>query len=235
MNIVGRIVSDRVKRKSVITLSIYIAAMVVAAVVFSKYVDRESLRAVIQRSGSLGIAVYFLIEVVYVTLTPMFNTAILIASGYIFGGHIGFVINFFSTSFGLFLIVWLVKTYGRPLLQRVVSPQLYNRFDQVTQRVGPLTLLIVYVLPFTPDDELTYIIAAGPIDMKRFLLPIVLGSLAKAAYSYLGDKGTSGITMAAYARIAMLVVGLIAVGVQEYFVGERKSILKVWRLRRWRR
>ncbi|OGL66324.1 hypothetical protein A3F52_04490 [Candidatus Uhrbacteria bacterium RIFCSPHIGHO2_12_FULL_47_11] len=197
--------------------------MVIAAVVFSKYIDRESLQALVQNSGGLGIVVYFLIEVVYVTLTPLFNTAILIASGYIFGGHVGFAINFFATTLGLFLIVFLVKRYGRPLLQRVISENFYDRFDQLTQKIGPITLLVVYVLPLTPDDELTYIVAAGPIGFKRFILPIFLGTLAKSAYSYIGDMGTRGIVIATYARLILLVVGLIAVGLQERFLLKKRT------------
>ena len=197
--------------------------MVIAAIVFSKYVDREALQAVVRSGGNLGMVAYFLIEVVYVTLTPLFNTAILIASGYIFGGHVGFVMNFLATSIGLFIIVLLVKKYGRPLLQRILSPSFYNRFDHLAQKVGPITLLICYVLPFTPDDELTYIVAAGPIGFKRFILPILLGTLAKAAYSYIGDMGTKGIAIATYARLIMLVVGLIVVGTQEY-IFRRKPV-----------
>jgi len=216
MNIINKIIHDRVKLKSIITLGVYVSLMVIAAIVFSKYVDREALQAVVKSSGSLGMVAYFLIEVIYVTLTPLFNTAILIASGYIFGGHVGFVMNFLATSVGLFIIVFLVKKYGRPLLQRILSPHFYNRFDHLAQKIGPITLLICYVLPFTPDDELTYIVAAGPIRIKRFILPILLGTLAKAAYSYIGDMGTKGIAIATYARLIMLVIGLVIVGTQEY-------------------
>ena len=224
MNIkINRIFYARAKSKSVITLGIYVALMVIAAIIFSTYVDREVLQAVVRSGGNLGMVAYFLIEVTYVTLTPLFNTAILIASGYIFGGHAGFIINFLATSLGLFIIVYLVKKYGRPLLQRVLSPSFYNRFDQFTQKVGPITLLICYVLPFTPDDELTYIVAAGPIGFKRFILPILLGTLAKAAYSYIGDMGTKGIVVATYARLIMLVIGLVVVGTQEY-VFRRKLV-----------
>ncbi len=212
---------NKIRLKSSIILGFYICLMVVVAVIFSKYVDRESLQATVQQSGQLGIIVYFLVEIIYVTFTPLLNTFILIASGYIFGGHVGFIINFLSTAVGLFLIVFLVRRYGRPLLQKVVSPKFYKRFDHITQKVGPIVLLIVYVLPFTPDDELTYIVAAGPIGFKRFILPVVLGTIAKSAYSYIGDLGTRGITIAAYFRIILLIIGLIIVGLQEYIIKKR--------------
>ena len=104
------------------------------------------------------------------------------------------------------------------MLKRLVSERFYNKFDHIVQKVGPITLLIVYVLPLTPDDELTYIIAAGPIGIKRFILPIILGTLAKAAYSYIGDKGTEGILIATYARIILLIIGVVMIGTQEYIL-----------------
>ena len=204
--------------KSAILISIYISLMILAAIIFSLYINKESLQEIVKNTGAFGIIIYFIIVVIYVTLTPLFNTAILIASGYIFGGQLGFVINFLGTTVGLFLIIFLVKTYGRPLLKKIISSKYYNRFDEITQKVGPITLLIVYVLPFTPDDELTYIIAAGPIKINRFILPIIIGSLAKAAYSYIGDLGAEGIVIALYFRVILLIVGLIIVGIQEYFV-----------------
>ena len=217
MNTINKIIYNKVKFKSILILSIYIGLMIVAALILKNYIDKENLQVMVKSSGQLGVMIFFLIEVFYVTFTPLLNTAIFIASGFIFGGHMGFIINFFATTIGLFLIVFLVQKYGRPLLQKFVSPRFYKHFDTIIQKVGPIILLIVYVLPFTPDDELTYIVAAGPMGIKRFILPILLGNVAKAAYSYIGDKGTAGIAIAAYTRLIMLIVGLIAISIQEYF------------------
>ncbi len=211
-----QIIPKQTRLKSAIKIGIYIFLMILSAFIFSIYVDKEALQEIVQSMGFLGIIIYFIIEVIYVTLTPLLNTAILIASGYIFGGHLGFIINFLATTLGLFLIVFLVKRYGRSLLQKVVSHKFYRNFDRIVQKIGPATLLIVYVLPFTPDDELTYLVAAGPVKFRRFIIPILLGSLAKAAYSYIGDLGAEGIIIALYARVILLVIGLIAVGLQEH-------------------
>ena len=165
------------------------------------------------------------LEIAYVTFMPLLNSIILITSGYLFGGHIGFFVNFFANVAGAFLIVFLVQKYGRPLLQRVVSPHLYAKFDQITQKVGPMTLMIVYVLPFTPDDELTYLVAAGPISSKRFVLPILIGNLGKATHSYIGNLGSQGITIALYGRLIALSVGVIMVGFQEYMMGRGSKTL----------
>lgn len=215
---ISKKIHDKKKLRSISILVAYLFLMIFAAIIFSRYVDQDFLQDTVENSGIFGVLIYFLIEVFYVTFTPLFNTFILIASGYLFGGHLGFIINFLATASGLFLIVFLVKRYGRPFLQNVVSPQVYRRIDHIIQRVGPLTLLVCYVLPFTPDDELTYLVAAGSIPFKRYILPILIGTIAKSAYSYIGDLGIAGIAIAIYYRIAMLVLGLILVGIQEYLI-----------------
>lgn len=215
-SVFGEMIHDRLKLRSLVALGIYLGLMIATAVVFAKYVDKDSLQVIVSNSGKLGIVAYFLIEIFYVTFTPLLNSVILITSGYIFGGHIGFIMNFSANIVGSLLIVFLVQQYGRPLLRRVVSAHLYKKFDQITQKVGPMTLMIVYALPLTPDDELTYLVAAGPIGPKRFILPILIGNLCKAAYSYIGDSGYHGLSIALYARLAALVVGVIVVGLQEH-------------------
>lgn len=189
MSALTEIIYSRTKLKSALVIVAYLLVMIGTAVVFSKYVDQDSLQETVKDSGVFGIIIYSLIEIVYVTFTPLLNTFILIASGYIFGGHLGFLVNFFSTATGLFLIVILVHKYGRPLLQRLASPRFYQRFDHITQKMGPMILLVVYIVPFTPDDELTYILAAGPVEFKRFVLPVLFGTLAKSAYSYIVISG----------------------------------------------
>lgn len=217
------IVNNPAKLKSIAVVAVYVFLMVLAGVFLNGYTDQTKLQSIVESTGSLGIVLFLLIEIIYVTFTPMLNTAIYISSGYIFGAQLGFIINFLATTTGLFLIIFLVRRYGRPLLQKIISPKLYSRFDLITQKIGPILLLVVYVIPFTPDDELTYIVAAGPISIKRFILPILLGNIGKSALAYIGAMGTSGVVIAAQARLVMLVIGLIMVGAQEYILRKSKK------------
>ncbi len=60
MGEIDNLVSQKRKLKSVIIISIYIFLMIVAAIIFNKYVDRESLQTIVMESGKAGIIVYFL-------------------------------------------------------------------------------------------------------------------------------------------------------------------------------
>jgi len=226
MNSFTKLWRSPAKLKSATKLLFFILFILGMAFLFNKYINRETLQLIVKNSGNLGILVYYIIETTYITFTPFFNTFILIASGYIFGGTTGFFINFLASTSSLFLIVFLVKKYGRPLLEKLVSPRFYKHFDKIIQKVGPMLLLVAYVVPFSPDDELTYIVAAGPLNFKRFILPVLLGSLGKAAYSYIGDLGAPGITIAIYFRVVMLIIGLVLIGIQEHLFKDKNK----WKL-----
>lgn len=202
----------------------YVVVMVGVALLLRKYVDRENLRALVQENGSLGIWLFLLVEYIYVVLVPVYNTPIHLAAGYIFGGNMGWLLNFISTTAGLFTIVALVRYYGRPILRKVVSPAIFERYDKFAENISPIALFIVYVLPLFPDDEITYMLAAGGrIRFWRFILPILLGNVTKAAVSYIGDEGSAGVDTALGTRVVVFIVGVLIIGLQEYLVHRSPS------------
>lgn len=212
---------DITRTKSLLVLLAYALIVILVAVFFKRYLDQETLQLLVQKSGQWGIAIYLMVEILYIVFTPFLNTFILIASGYLFGGLLGAVINFIAAITSLLLIVFLVKKYGRPLLKKLVSENFYRHFDKIVEKVGPMLLLVAYVVPFSPDDELTYIVAAGPLGFKRFVLPVILGSIGKASYSYIGDLGGPGVLIAAYTRASVLVIGLVLIFIQEYILKKK--------------
>lgn len=215
------------RRGALLALLLYTASVLVIGAWLHYYVDRTWLRNIIDQSGSAGIVVFILVEYVYILLVPFYNTPIHLASGYFFGGTIGFVLNVITTTAALLTIIALVKRYGRSMLVRVVSERVLLAYDKFTEAYGPLTLFLVYVLPGFPDDEITYMLAAsGRVSFLRFLLPVILGNLSKATVSFIGDRGMAGFPAALGSRIVVLFVGIILIGIQERLVLSRiKNII----------
>ncbi|MFA5031231.1 MAG: VTT domain-containing protein [Patescibacteria group bacterium] len=216
-----QIVKDSASRKAVLYILLYIAVVIIAGFFLKQYVDREQLRALTESTGIWGILVFGCIEYLYVIFVPI-NTTIHLISGYLFGGDLGWVLNFITTTAGLFTIIFLVKRYGRPLLEKIVSQKFLEQFDNISAKIGPFTLFVLYVLPMFPDDEITYLVAAANIKFKRFILPVIFGNITKAAISYVGDEGSSGLDLALGSRIVILIIGGIIIGIQEYIVQRKK-------------
>ena len=198
--------------------------MLLTLALLGKYTDREVLRNIVSSYGILGNIIFISVSYLFVVLVPGYNTPIHIAAGYIFGPELGWVFNFIATTAGLFTIIWLVKKYGRPLVERLVKTKYLEKYDSILQKIGPISLFILYVLPGLPDDEVTYLLSASPkVNFKRFILPVILGTAAKTSVSYIGDQGSAGIIHSGIARIIGLVVGLIVIGIQESFFVKKKS------------
>lgn len=207
-------------RRAWFILILYVTVLTAIGVVLHLYVDREELRQLVQQNGSLGIWLFLLIEYLYIFFVPIYNTPIHLAAGYIFGGSTGWLLNFVTTTAALFTIIALVKYFGRPfLLTHMVSESKLQKYDKLTLRIGPVALFVAYVLPLFPDDEITYMLAAGErVQIWRFILPVTLGNITKAAVSYIGDEGSQGVPMAIGSRVVVLLIGLVLIGVQEYLV-----------------
>ncbi|MDP2586174.1 MAG: VTT domain-containing protein [Candidatus Komeilibacteria bacterium] len=210
------LLKDLTSGQAWLVLAFYLLLIVGSGFVLHTYVDREFLRQWVLNFGAWGPAAYGLFVYLYVIVAPFANTPIHMASGYIFGGHVGLVINFIATTAALFTIILLVKRYGRPLLERFVAPRIVKLYDHWMSKVGPLALFGVFVFPFTPDDELTYLVAGTAVSFKRFILPVVLGNLAKSTLSYLGDEGFAGLDYAVGARVIIFIIGFLLIGYTEY-------------------
>lgn len=205
--------------KAILFVVTYLLLMGAALIAANKYLDQDTLQKIVSGTGSIGILIYSVISYIWVILVPGYNTPIHVVSGYIFGSELGWLVNFISTTAGLLTIIWLVKRFGRPLLEKFVNPNALSSYDSIINRIGPIVLFIMYVLPGFPDDEVTYLLSASPkVKFSRFILPVILGTVAKTSVSYIGSMGFAGISYNITIRLVMLIIGLGIVGTQEYYL-----------------
>jgi len=208
-----------------LVLFLYVVLMLLALALLNQFTDRTVLQDFVKSFGKLGVLVYGIIAYLFVVFVPGYNTPIHIASGYIFGPQLGWLINFITTTAGLFTIIFLVKRFGPAIVEWLVGSKNKEKYDKLLSKIAPLSLFVMYVLPGFPDDEVTYLMAASQeVRFVRYILPVVLGTIAKTSVSYIGDQGAVGVIHSGIARASSLVVGLVIIGLQEYFY--RKNYLK---------
>lgn len=220
-----RLLANLTPRRAWLILVLYIAGMVIFAITVPRAVDRAWLDATVSDLGAAGPLAFLAISYFYVVFIPVYNTPIHLAAGFIFGGWFGWLLNFLSATLGLLTIILLVRRFGRPLLEKLVSAPKLAKYDHLASRIGPMTLFLVYVLPVFPDDEVTYVMAASRISLWRYLLPILFGNVTKASMSFIGDKGASGVGLALGSRVVVFAIGALFIFVQERLVlrGSRTS------------
>ena len=135
-----------------------------------------------------------------------------IGAGYAFGAIEGMVLCLIGAVIGQLIIFVFVRKLGLKLVEAFVSKEKLEsiRFFQNSKRLE-LTTFILYFIPGTPKDMITYVAGLTPINMWRFLaitcvarIPSVISSTIVGGSLGAGQWLTAGIVFAATAVISLI-------------------------------
>lgn len=139
--------------------------------------DPSSLRAWLLRQGAYAPWAIVLLQVVQVVVAPIPGQAVGLAAGYLFGAGPGTLLSLAGTVLGSLLAFALARRLGRPLVERLVPTEWLSRLDAVAHKRGLFFLLLVYLLPFVPDDMACFAAGLTPIPIPALMVVAVLGRL----------------------------------------------------------
>jgi uncharacterized membrane protein YdjX (TVP38/TMEM64 family) len=137
--------------------------------------DRQALQGLLQRLGPWGPVALILIEVGLIILAPLPGYVTALAAGYLFGVFWGTIYMLIGMVIGTALATWLARRFGRPLVEHLVSAKSLKRIDDFMERRGAVTILVLYLIPFTPDDVVCYASGLTPLPISKIILLAVVG------------------------------------------------------------
>ncbi len=130
-----------------------------------------------------------------------------------------------GTGLGTFVALALARMLGRPLAQRFVPAEWLSRLDAGAQKHGLLFFLLIFLLPFLPDDMACFAAGLTPLPVAALLVVAMLGRLPGLWVScWLGANAT-GLSPQAW---ALVVIGSILLALGSVLYGER---LQRWAIR----
>lgn len=159
----------------------------------------------------LGRIVFLLITVAQIVLAFIPGEPLEMAAGYAFGAIEGTVLCVAGIVIGSALVYWLVKTLGMRIIRVFFEPEKIRQlpFFQNRKRLE-LLAFILFLIPGTPKDMMTYAIGLTPIPLHRWLLitgiarlPSVLTSTLCANAAAEGDYGLAIIMLVLSAVMAL--------------------------------
>ncbi len=149
--------------------------------------DWKAVATYIQGYGALGPAILFLLMLAQVFIAFIPGHALIIAGGYIYGATITILVVATSTIAGSELAFWLARKYGHPLIYRLASPAMIERWDRLAGNRGTTFYFLMFVLPFLPSDLMCYVAGLGKISHRQFFIANVAGRLLFAiAMTWIG-------------------------------------------------
>ncbi len=209
-----------VKRKRIIGIFSVASVVIfyaVATVLLSDLIvplakDPEKFRLIMNQNYFLSRGLFILMNVVQVIVATIPGEPLEILAGYAFGAVEGTILCIISAAIGTVIIYWLVKLIGFRIVRFFFDDEKINsvKFLHRSKKLNLLVFLI-YLIPGTPKDLLTYFTSFTKINFWYFVGVSSIARLPSIVTSTIGGNalGIQNYTFAAIAfAIALIIAGI---------------------------
>ena len=182
------------ERRRKILAGISLAVVVLLVVCLTLFVSRwlssftqDDFRDYIRSFGALGWLVMLGIQILQVFIALIPGEFVETAAGFAFGPWLGTAICYLGIAFATTLIFTLTRRYGIKLVEVFVSREKINelRFLNTEQKRNTLIFLLFFI-PGTPKDLLTYFVGLTDIKLTTFLLLSMVARIPSMVSSTFG-------------------------------------------------
>ena len=219
------------KKRDVKTISfiIFIAAVLILSFLlyplFRNFKSVDSLAQTVESYGLMGIALLFLMQIFQVVAAFIPGEVIEFAAGLLYGGFGGFLICMAGLFCGQFIIFKMVSVWGQNLLDLILDKKFIKRFSFLkdTGKVKRITF-ILYFIPATPKDLLTYFMPITKIGLKEFMVISLVARVPSVLSSTIaGAQFTDGnIKNTVIIYLCLAVFGIIGAVIYDKFFKKDK-------------
>ena len=153
--------------------------------------SKEALQDFLTNYGGSATTLFLVLQAVQVVIPILPGGVSCLAGVLIFGPWLGFVLNYVGISLGSFVAFAMARNWGKPLLNKLFSKKLHEKYERWThesRRFDRLFALAIF-LPGLPDDFLCFLAGTTGMSWKKFaMITVTCRPLMIFAYS-LGALG----------------------------------------------
>lgn len=166
------------ERRRKLLAGISLAVVALLAVLLTLFISgwlrsfsKDDFREYIRSFGALGPLVLLGLQILQVFIALIPGEIVETAAGYVLGPWLGTAVCYLGIAVASSLIFTLTRRYGVKLVEVFVSREKINelRFLNTAQKRNMLIFLIFFI-PGTPKDLLTYFVGLTDIRLRTFLL-----------------------------------------------------------------
>lgn len=170
----------------------------------------------IKSYGILAPLIFIAIEILQIVAAFIPGAPVEIMGGAIFGTLWGIIFSFVGVFTGTVIVFYLVRIFGKPLVQKVFPKEKFENHRLLSNEKRLSTIIfILFLIPGTPKDFLTYISALTDIKPSKFLIiTAVARTPAMACSVIMGNSFFEG-----NIKIGAILLGVIIVlSIAGYFI-----------------
>lgn len=180
--------------------------------------NQKSIISIFESAGSLGF-IGFLVAISIAIMLLLPTPILKMVAGAVFPLHLAVLVNFIGSMIGGFGAFIFGRWLFREGLVEAISKK--PKLERIHSAIGEESLhlsVLVRLSPVIPDEWLNYILAAGPVNTKTFVISNCASVVYCFVYAYYGwafgkialEEGGLAAFSESTSALVMLVLGLIA-------------------------
>lgn len=170
---------DKLKRIfNIITLitTILLIIFIIYAFKLGVLEDKTVLAEYMKKFGVFACIIFILLQIAQVVFPVIPGGASCLAGVLAFGPLLGFIYNYIGLVLGSLVAFLLSRIYGIKIVEKLFPEETINKYLKYIQNNQFTTIFFWGIfLPGLPDDLLCYIAGLSKMNLKKFLLIILIG------------------------------------------------------------
>lgn len=165
----------------------------------------QNFKDFVINQGALAPLVFFLIQIGQVIISPIPGNLTALAGGALFGGISASLLSSSGIILGSLIAFYLARAFGKPLVVRFVGQSIFDKYSKVFSGKSCLSLFILFLLPFFPDDALCFLAGLSNMNFRLFLILTIFGRLPNIVFASLIGSG-----VISFSLITWIIIGVVS-------------------------
>jgi len=165
------------EKKVFIFPAVFFAVMAFITVLSLPYIKllsdieiQKNLKEWTSLSGIWGVAAILGIQVFQVVIAFVPGEPVEILAGVLYGGFGGLLICILGCGIGSILIFNVSKKFGLVFIKKIFGKSKLEKFSFIeNSKKLEMVVFVLFLIPGTPKDMLTYVVGNSPMKLSRFL------------------------------------------------------------------
>lgn len=172
------------------------------------FVERQRVIAAVRGAGAWGPALLIGLYVAQTIVAPIPGQMVNFVAGYLYGFWPGLFYSWAGAVLGSALAMGLARLAGRPLVVRLIGPDLMARLDRLAAGRGLGFFFLVFLIPGLPDDAACLLAGLTRLPIALLLVTAAVGRVPGMVFAvwagvtatrlpWQGWLGLAGLSLAA--------------------------------------
>jgi uncharacterized membrane protein YdjX (TVP38/TMEM64 family) len=173
--------------------------------------DPVALRALVGEFGPWAPAAFVLLQAAQVVAAPIPGQVLGFVGGYLFGTVAGTVYSLLGVTIGSAIAFGLSRRFGRPYVERVVTADTLDRFDDFAAGNAPFALFVAFLVPGLPDDAICFVAGLTDVPLWKLVAIAVVGRTPGFLLAALvgSETATGGYAVATLVTAVLVVLSVL--------------------------